>query len=140
MNFAVQIKLFAFCIAEPLLKIHLSDFEKKSLVKLVDSNHKDLEGDNSGFLLYNNKTLCADEFTNSMSATLCRLIGFSNSRNWIATENVGRYEMNLGSLKCISDEEEFCILRNLDDCSTGFIVYLFCTGKPLHACIEIVFR
>ena len=104
------------------------DKETKSLIKLVDSNHEDAEGDKSGFLLYNNKAVCADKFTTSLSATMCQILGYLNSMGWKARENKRSYEINTGSLTCNSPESHMCILQDVNECRTGLIVFLFCTG------------
>ena len=103
----------------------------KSLVKLVDSKYEDAEGDTSGFLLYNNKTVCADDFLIDDSVAMCRLLGFSHSRRWKAKENKGSYEINLGRLECENHEQNACILQSNQECRTKYVVFLFCTGLIL---------
>ena len=100
----------------------------KSLIKLVDSNYDDAEGDKSGFLLYNNKAVCADKFTTTLSAAMCQNLGYLDSRRWKARENERSYEINIGSPICNSPESDICILQDYNECRTGFIVFLFCTG------------
>ena len=111
------------------------DKEIKSSIKLVDSNHEDAEGDKSGFLLFNNEAVCADTFTTSLSATICQILGYLNSQGWKAREN-GRslYEINFGSLTCNSPVSDMCILQDYNECRTGFIVFLFCTGRVHKHC------
>ena len=105
-----------------------SDLEMESLVKLVDSNQEDVKGDKSGILLYNNKTVCADRFTTTLSVAMCRLLGYLNTRRWKARKNEGSYEINGGRLTCSSHGSDGCILEDYNECRTGLIVFLHCTG------------
>ena len=90
--------------------------------------YEDAEGHKSGFLLYNNKTVCADDFTTDESVAMCRLLGFSYSLRWKAKENEGSYKINLGRLECDSFEQNSCILQSNLECRLGYVVFLFCTG------------
>ena len=104
------------------------DVEMESLVKLVDSDQEDTEGDKSGILLYNNKTVCAGRFTTTLSVVICHILGYLNTRRWKAKENGGRFEINRGILTCSSHGSDGCLLQDDDECRTRLIVFLHCTG------------
>ena len=99
----------------------------KSMVKLADSNEIDSENDKSGFLLYNNKTVCIEGFKISASNAMCRLLGYSNSRKWIAREKED-HEVHLGALFCDGLEGNTCSFQDRAECRASNVVFLYCTG------------
>ena len=105
------------------------DKEIKSLIELVDSNLEETEGEKSGFLLYNNKTVCADEFTISASDGMCRLLGYLNSQRWKARESNKTYEINSGTLICGGQNlVNPCNFQHMRECGTSNVAFLYCTG------------
>ena len=102
------------------------------MVRLVDPKDEDTNGEKSGLLLYNNKTMCSEGFTIDLSRAICRLLGFSDSSKWTAVKYEGRYEMSTDSLECtILEGEIVCILHEIyySDCKAESAVFLFCAGK-----------
>ena len=105
-----------------------TEADMKSLVKLADPDEEDLEGGMSGFLLYNNRTVCADGFKISAAIAMCRLLGYSSTRRWKARETKGIYEINMGNLVCDGQDAGTCSFRNLEECVTDSAAFLYCTG------------
>ena len=98
----------------------------KSMVQLLDSNEKD--SDKSGFLLYNNKTVCIEGFKISASIAMCRLLGYSNSRKWVGREMKDGFQLNLGALFCDGLEADTCSFQDRAECRASKVVVLYCTG------------
>ena len=106
------------------------DKDIKSLIKLVDSNHDDAKGDKSGFLLYDNKAVCADDCIYSASDRMCRLLGYLNSQRWKAREINKTYEINTGTLVCGSEnQKDPCNFQHMGKCETSKVIFLYCTGS-----------
>ena len=95
----------------------------------MDSNGDAVGEGVKGLLLYNNGTVCDDDFDDNSAAAICRLLGLDEASIWTSGQDWGiqeSYNITMDDVQCSSELWSSCTFKESHDCGHNKDVFLYC--------------
>ncbi|XP_063678290.1 deleted in malignant brain tumors 1 protein-like [Bolinopsis microptera] len=104
--------------------------EEEGPFRLVDSYGIQVTAGRKGLLLYNDRTVCDDGFSDNSATAICKEMGFTRAINWQNGDEFRsyNYEIGLDEVRCPSTNWDSCSYITRHDCSRSENVLLTCSG------------
>ena len=100
----------------------------------MDSNGDAVGEGVKGLLLYNNGTVCDDDFDDKSAAAICRLLGFNDASIWTSGLDWSvqeSYNITMDDVRCSSELWPSCTFKESHDCGHTKDVFLTCNRGEL---------
>ena len=101
--------------------------------RLVDEDGNDVSAGERGLLLYNEGTVCDDEFSEQSANAICLKLGYPGPSDWRSgyyfEASQLRYDIKLDDVSCRDSVWKNCTFSTRHNCDHSEDIFLVCNGK-----------